>query len=87
MRITEYDAEYAVDEDGTLIGKETITGDFPYGRHGIFRYWDLKDFGDEHVRLVPKDIEITRDGEDEPRGHALGVRAAGSGWRRSATPK
>ena len=67
VRVTEYDAEYTVEDDGTLIGKETLTGDFPYGRHGIFRYWDLKDFGDEHVRLVPKNIEITRDGEDEPR--------------------
>ena len=26
VRVTEYDAQYAVDEDGTLIAEETITG-------------------------------------------------------------
>ena len=67
VRITEYDAEYTVDDEGTLTAKETITGDFPYGRHGIFRFWALTDFGDEHVRLVPRNIKITRDGEDEPK--------------------
>ena len=67
VRITQYDAVYRVAKDGTLHGKETLVGDFPYGRHGIFRYWDLKDFGDEHVRLKPTHIKITRDGQDEPK--------------------
>jgi hypothetical protein len=66
VRITDYDAQYRVDADGTLHAEETITAMFPFGRHGIFRFWDLKDVGDPHVRLKPKDVDITLDGHDVP---------------------
>jgi hypothetical protein len=66
VTITSYDARYAIDRAGVLTATETITADFPYGRHGIFRYWDLQDAGDKNVRLRPKDLQVTRDGQDEP---------------------
>ena len=28
-------------DDGTMTAVETITADFPSGRHGLFRYWDV----------------------------------------------
>src|SRR5690349_15578865 len=66
VTITSYDARYAVNRDGVLTATETIIGDFPYGRHGIFRYWDLQDSADKNVRLRPEDFTVTRDGEPEP---------------------
>src|ERR671910_3773750 len=66
VTITSYDAHYAVDRNGVLTATETIVGDFPYGRHGIFRYWDLQDSGDKNVRLRPQEFTVTRDGEPEP---------------------
>ncbi|HJR90472.1 MAG TPA: DUF2207 domain-containing protein [Aeromicrobium sp.] len=66
VTITSYDAHYSVDSNGVLSGTETIVGDFPYGRHGIFRYWDVQDAGDKHVRLRPQDLTVTRDGSPEP---------------------
>ena len=39
VSITHYDATF-VGTDGTLRATETIDAEFPYGRHGIFRYWD-----------------------------------------------
>lgn len=66
VTIASYDATYKVSTDGVLTGTETIVADFPFGRHGIFRYWDLQDAGDPHVRLTPRDFEVTRDGEQEP---------------------
>ena len=66
VTITSYDAHYAVDRNGVLTATETIVADFPYGRHGIFRYWDLQDSADQNVRLRPQDFTVTRDGEPEP---------------------
>jgi hypothetical protein len=66
VTITSYDAHYRVDRHGVLTATETIVGDFPYGRHGIFRYWDLQDAADKHVRLRPRDFTVTRDGQPEP---------------------
>jgi uncharacterized membrane protein YgcG len=65
VTISDYNAHYAVNADGVLTARETIVGEFPLGRHGIFRYWDLQDAGDRHVRLRPTDIEVTRDGNAE----------------------
>ena len=46
---------------------ETITVDFPgYGKHGIFRFWDIIDDNSPHARRTPEDISVTRDGSDEP---------------------
>jgi hypothetical protein len=66
VRITDYRADFTVRADGRLDATETITASFPPYRHGIFRFWDLADQGDAHARLVPRSIEITRDGSEEP---------------------
>ncbi|MCD9155036.1 DUF2207 domain-containing protein [Aeromicrobium duanguangcaii] len=66
VTITEYRADYDVADDGTLTATETITADFPFGRHGIFRYWDLADFADSGVRYRPHDVSIRLDGEPVP---------------------
>jgi uncharacterized membrane protein YgcG len=66
VTISTYTAHYAVDANGVLTARETIVGDFPIGRHGIFRYWDVQDMADKHVRLRPQDLEVTRDGNSEP---------------------
>ena len=66
VRITDYRADFTVRADGRLDATETITATFPPFRHGIFRFWDLVDQADPHVRLVPRSIEVTRDGREEP---------------------
>lgn len=66
VTITTYEASYTVSQDGTLDAVETITAEFPWGRHGIFRYWDLADFGDPSVRYRPRNIDITLDGDAVP---------------------
>ena len=62
--ITDYSASLVVDREGTLRATERITTEMPFGRHGIFRFWDVADAGDPNARLVPKDIEVTQDGGD-----------------------
>lgn len=65
--ITSYVADFAVDEDGRMEVTETLTVNFPYsGKHGIFRFWDVADPNADHLRRVPHDIEVTRDGREEP---------------------
>lgn len=63
VTISSYRATYDVDADGTLNATETITADFPWGRHGIFRYWDLADRADHTVRYRPRDVSIRLDGD------------------------
>src|SRR5690349_21046576 len=58
VRITDYRADFQVSDSGRLDAVETITAEFPYGRHGIFRFFDLSDPSDSHVRLKPEDIEV-----------------------------
>src|SRR5687768_6868749 len=65
VTITDYRAEFTVQENGDLEVVERITGLFPLNRHGIFRYWDVADPSDDSVRLWPEDIEVLRDGEPE----------------------
>lgn len=66
VRITSYDATFDVDDEGTLHAVETITAQFPSGRHGIFRFFDTTVPWDGHVRLIPEDIKVTLDGASEP---------------------
>src|SRR5680860_66530 len=66
VTITDYQAVYKVSANGRLDAVETITAKFPYGRHGIFRFWDVADGADDGVRHVPEDISVSRDNEDEP---------------------
>jgi hypothetical protein len=65
--ITNYVADFDIDSDGDLDVTETITVDFPgYGKHGIFRFWDIVDDNAPHARRTPEDISVTRDGNAEP---------------------
>jgi hypothetical protein len=66
VRISDYQADYLVTADGSLAAKETLTTEFPVGRHGIFRFWDLADPADEHVRLEPRQIKVQLDGRSVP---------------------
>ncbi|MCW2758513.1 MAG: hypothetical protein JWO46_2259 [Nocardioidaceae bacterium] len=63
--ITNYDAKFVVDKDGTLHAKETLDVNFPLYKHGIFRFFDVKDPSDDKVRLVPSNIKVTRDGQSD----------------------
>lgn len=67
--ITDYRADLVVTADGTLQAVETITGDFPAGRHGIFRYWDVANQNDASVRQRPEIASISLDGQ--PVNHQL----------------
>ncbi|MDT5326269.1 MAG: hypothetical protein QOF25_3421, partial [Mycobacterium sp.] len=58
-----YRADFTVSEDGTLDAVETITGEFPSGRHGIFRYWDVANQNSPRVRQKPEITSILLDGE------------------------
>ncbi len=59
-------AEFTVDSDGLMQATETVTAEFPSGRHGIFRFWDVGNPNDSHVRQVPTVDEISLDGEPVP---------------------
>jgi hypothetical protein len=65
VRISDYSAHYTVSADGTLHAVETITGEFPSGRHGIFRYWDITNQNSPRVRQVPQIESILLDGDPE----------------------
>ncbi len=60
--ITEMRSAFTVAADGHMAVNERITADFPGGRHGIFRYWDVWDPSDPSARHIPTIREITVDG-------------------------
>jgi Predicted membrane protein (DUF2207) len=65
--ITDYRADFTIAQNGDLDVTETLTVDFPvYGKHGIFRFWDIVDDNAPHARRTPEDISVTRDGSSEP---------------------
>ena len=65
--ITNYDADFVVDDDGDLAVTETLTVDFPgVGKHGIFRFFDRHDQSAPHALRTPHDISVTMDGHPEP---------------------
>lgn len=66
VTITSYNADFTIDGDGTVSAVERITAAFPPVLHGIFRFWDLKNPANSHVRLDPYDIEVTLDGQPVP---------------------
>ena len=45
---------------------ETITAEFPGGRHGIFRFWDTTNQNHPYVRQVPDITSVKLDGEPAP---------------------
>lgn len=64
--ISGYTATFDVDKDGGMRVVEDIAVDFPVSRHGIFRFFDTWDAGDAHNRAIPRDIQVTRNGNSEP---------------------
>jgi uncharacterized membrane protein YgcG len=60
--ITQMRSAFTVAADGHMAVTEQITADFPGGRHGIFRYWDVSDPSDPSARHLPTIREITVDG-------------------------
>jgi len=66
-KITNYVADFDIANNGDMDVTETITVDFPvYGKHGIFRFWDIVDDNAPHARRTPENISVTMDGADEP---------------------
>lgn len=66
VQITAYEADLTVDDAGTLTTVETLDTEFPAGRRGIFRFFDVWSGADPGIRLVPKNIAITRDEQPDP---------------------
>lgn len=63
--ITRYDADFDIDDTGTMQVRERLTVRLPPGKHGIFRFFDRNDPTDPRVRLDPHYLEVTRDGQPE----------------------
>ncbi|UQE75147.1 DUF2207 domain-containing protein [Gordonia sp. PP30] len=66
VTITDYRADVTVDKNGDLQATEQVTADFPSGRHGIYRFWDISDTSNRGVRYPPRDISISLDGSSVP---------------------
>ena len=65
--ISDYTADFTVNADGDLEVVETLTVNFPISRHGIFRFFDTRDNPNgSHSRVIPEDVEVSRDGQSEP---------------------
>ncbi len=64
--ITNYEADFVVDDDGDVHVTETLTIDGLFTRHGIFRFLDRADPTAPSTRRTPYDVTVTRDGQDEP---------------------
>ena len=58
-----YKADFVVNGDGRLDAVETITGEFPSGRHGIFQWWDVSNQNNAGLRQKPEISSILLDGE------------------------
>lgn len=64
--ITDYRATFDLAADGDLEVVETLSVDFPYyGKHGIFRFFDLWDDNAPGARRIPHDLTVTLDGNPE----------------------
>ncbi|HEY6650478.1 MAG TPA: DUF2207 domain-containing protein, partial [Mycobacterium sp.] len=60
---TNYKADFVVNSDGQLDAVETITAEFPSGRHGIFQWWDIANQNNPRLRQTPEIASILLDGE------------------------
>lgn len=65
-KISIYEGRFDVSDSGLLTATETITAEFPGGKHGIFRYFDMVDPAAPGVRLDPEIISISMDGKAVP---------------------
>ena len=63
VRFSDYAADFVVDSDGNLDAVEKITAEFPFDRHGIFRYWDVANQNSPRVRQEPTVTSILMDGQ------------------------
>ncbi len=54
VTVSLYEADFDLAADGRLDVTETITAEFPSGRHGIFRYWDVSDPSDPACASSPR---------------------------------
>ena len=61
-----YTADFVVNAEGRLDAVETITAEFPSGRHGIFRYWDVANPNSPGVRQTPEITSMMLDGQPAP---------------------
>src|SRR5680860_1924142 len=61
--ITDYAADFIVAKDGRLSVTETLRLSYHVPKHGIFRFFDLRNPHDSRVRLRPKNLAVTRDGQ------------------------
>ena len=59
-------ADYRVDPDGNLDVVETVTAEFPSGRHGLFWLWPTSNKNDPYVRQVADVKSVTLDGAPAP---------------------
>ena len=66
VTISDFQADLRIDAAGNLDAVETITGEFPGDRHGIFRYWDVANPNDSGVRQEPNVISVLMDGAPMP---------------------
>lgn len=64
--ITNYKADFVLDDDGDIHVTETLTLDGLFTKHGIFRFFDRSDPTAPSTRRTPYDVSVTRDGQDEP---------------------
>ena len=61
-----YDVDLIVSAGGRLDAVETITAEFPGGRHGLFKYWAVDNQNDPGLRQIPEVTSILLDGEPAP---------------------
>ncbi len=65
--ISDFSMNATVDGAGDMTAVETITTQFySTDRHGIFRYWDVANQNDSHVRQKPEVTSILLDGQPVP---------------------
>jgi len=62
VTITRYVGNNTVAADGTMTSSEVITAQFPFGRHGIFRFFDVTDTANPDIRHIPTITAVTLDG-------------------------
>ena len=61
-----YKVDFIVSAGGRLDAVETITAEFPGGRHGLFKYWEVDNQNSPRVRQTPEVTSILLDGERVP---------------------
>ena len=57
-----FKADFVINPDGRLDAVETITGEFPSGRHGIFQWWDIANQNNPGLRQTPEIDSVLLDG-------------------------